>query len=494
MAQLCVTVTAPTLAELRARRDAAAREADMVELRLDTVADPDPDGALAGRTGPVIVTCRASWEGGHFRGSEAERLRLLERAWRAGADFVDIEWQAWSRAPWIGETGGERLVVSHHDFSGVPDDLQARYSAMAATGAAVVKLAVTARALRDCVRLLDLLPPERRRHVLVGMGAAGLVPRLLPDRFGSAWTYAGDGVVPGQVPAGRMREEFRFGEVSVGAALYGLAANPAGHSVSPAMHNAAFRAAGLDAVYVPLQAVDAADLFAFADAFGLAGASVTVPFKVDVLPYCTPDAVAREVGAVNTLRRTASGWEGFNTDVAGLLAPLAGRVELAGLRATILGAGGAARAAAIALRRAGAAVTIAARRPEQAHAVAADTGTAAGPLPPPPGSWDLLVNATPVGMYPAVDQTPLPDGPFDGRLVYDLVYNPPETRLLREARAAGCATLGGLDMLVAQAVEQFRIWTGRTPDASVMRAAAERRLAAFSAAPAVAASSPGSPS
>src|SRR5690606_29224066 len=230
MAQLCVTVTAPTLAELRARRDAAAREADMVELRLDTVADPDPDGALAGRTGPVIVTCRASWEGGHFRGSEAERLRLLERAWRAGADFVDIEWQAWSRAPWIGETGGERLVVSHHDFSGVPDDLQARYSAMAATGAAVVKLAVTARALRDCVRLLDLLPPERRRHVLVGMGAAGLVPRLLPDRFGSAWPYAGDGVAPGQVPDGRMREEFRFGEVSVGAALYGLAANPAGHS------------------------------------------------------------------------------------------------------------------------------------------------------------------------------------------------------------------------------------------------------------------------
>jgi len=494
MAHLCVTVTAPTLADLRARRDAAAREADLVELRLDTVADPDPEGALAGRTGPVIVTCRAPWEGGQFRGSEEERLRLLERAWRASADFVDVEWLAWTRAPWIGETRGERIVVSHHDFDGVPGDLPDRHAAMAATGAAVVKLAVTARALRDCVPLLALQPPAGRRQVLIAMGAAGLVTRLLPDRFASAWSYAGDGVAPGQVPAGRMRDEFRFGEVGAGVTLYGLAANPAGHSVSPAMHNAAFRAAGLDAVYVPLQAADAADLFAFAEAVDLAGASVTVPFKVDVLPYCMPDEVAREVGAVNTLRRAGQSWEGFNTDLAGLLAPLAPRVELAGLRATVLGAGGAARAAAIALRRAGASVTIAARRADRARAVAGEVGVAAGPLPPAPGSWDLLVNATSAGMYPAVDETPLPGAHLDGQLVYDLVYNPPETRLLREARAAGCATLGGLDMLVAQAVEQFRIWTGRAPDPSVMRAAAERRLAAFSAAPQVAAPSPGSPS
>ena len=489
MALLCITVTAPTLGELRARRDAAAREADLVELRLDTVADPDVDGALAGRTGPVVVTCRPAWEGGQFRGSEEERLGLLRRAWQASADFVDVEWQAWTRAPWIAAAGGDRLIVSHHDFAGVPADLADRHAAMCATGAAVVKLAVTAGGLGDCVPLLALRPPEGRRHVLIAMGAPGLVTRLLPGRFGSAWTYAGDGVAPGQVPAARMREEFRFGGIGPDAALYGLVANPVGHSVSPAMHNAAFRTAGIDAVYVPLQARDASDLFAFAEPFRLAGASVTVPFKVDVLPFCAPDPVAAAVGAVNTLRRSAAGWEGFNTDVAGLLAPLAGRLDTSGLRATVLGAGGAARAAAVALRRAGARVTISARREARARAVAEATGVDAAPLPPAPGSWDLLVNATAAGMHPDVDGTPLPGARFDGRLVYDLVYNPPETRLLREARAAGCDTLGGLDMLVAQALEQFRLWTGRTVDPAVMRAAAARRLAAFHTPPAPAATS-----
>ncbi len=487
MALLCATVTAPTIALLRDRRDAAAREADLVELRLDTVSDPDVPAALAGRTGPVIVTCRAPWEGGHFRGSEEERLRLLGDAWRLSADFVDIEWTAWDRASWAADTRGERVIVSHHDFEGVPLDLRGRFAAMASTGAAVVKLAITANALADCMSFAGL-HAAGQRHVLLAMGAPGLITRLLPDRFGSAWTYAGDGVAPGQVPLSRLRDEFRFGEVSASAQLYGLAGNPIGHSVSPAMHNAAFRDARLDAVYIPLQARDAADLLAFADDFALQGASVTVPFKVDLLPHCRADALARDVGAVNTLVRGADGWQGFNTDVAGILEPLSGRMDLASVRATVLGSGGAARGAAFALKRAGAQVTICARRAEAASAVAAATGTQPWTMPPAAGSWDLLVNATSAGMYPGVDETPWPDARFDGHLVYDLVYNPPETRLLREARAAGCATLGGLEMLVAQAAAQFELWTGQVPSSDLMLEAARARLAAFTALPAPASS------
>jgi shikimate dehydrogenase len=179
---------------------------------------------------------------------------------------------------------------------------------------------------------------------------------------------------------------------------------------------------------------------------------------------------------VNTLRRRSTGWSGCNTDIAGFLAPLTTVMPLQGVRATVLGAGGAARAVVEAMSSAGALVTIAARRGSQADAVARMTGTASCTWPPAPGSWDVLVNATPVGTSPDVEASPLPDGPFTGKLVYDLVYNPPETQLLAGARRAGCRTLGGLDMLIAQAQRQFEWWTGVRPPDRVMRDAAMQAL------------------
>lgn len=473
---LCAVITAETTAQLRAGRDAATT-ADLVELRLDTVRDPDVSAALAGRRGPVIVTCRARWEGGFFDGSEDERLRLLEQAWQQGAEFVDLEFAARDRAPWA--ASGVRVIVSYHDFEGIPDDLAARHRAMAASGAAVVKLAVTPRRLSDCARLLPLAVDAPQRQVVLAMGAAGMSTRLLPGRFGTAWTYAGEQVAPGQVSLDRMRGEFRFGEISHDAELYGLVANPVGHSVSPAMHNAAHRALGRDALYIPLQADSVEDLMAFADAFDLRGASVTVPFKVGVLSHCSPTARASRAGAVNTLIRDGGTWIGDNTDMGGLLAPLDGRIRLSSARVVVLGAGGAARAAAAALVDAGARVTVSARRPEQAAEVAELAGCAFAPMPPAPGSWDLLVNASSAGMHPRVDETPWSDARFDGALVYDLVYNPRETRLLREARQAGCGTLDGLPMLVAQAEQQFTLWTGTPPPPGVMLRAAEARLLDF---------------
>jgi shikimate dehydrogenase len=210
----------------------------------------------------------------------------------------------------------------------------------------------------------------------------------------------------------------------------------------------------------------------------LRGASVTAPFKVQAFELATSvDAEGRQAEAVNTLRRVDGCWEGRNTDAAGFMAPLVARGEaLGGLRATVLGAGGAARSVAMALRQAGANVTIVARRHAQAAAVAARADAHAAVWPPPPGSWDLLVNATPLGTSPEVDQSPLPPGQLDGRLVYDLVYNPPRTQLLVDAVRRGCDVIGGLDMLVAQAAAQFRWWTGADPPEIAMRQAALARL------------------
>jgi 3-dehydroquinate dehydratase / shikimate dehydrogenase len=479
---LCVTVTAPTTAELRRRRDAIV-EADLVELRLDSVRDPDVAGALEGRRHRVIVTCRPVWEGGGFAGSEDERRAFLAGALAQGAEFVDVEWRA-QFDTLLSSTAGRRVIVSAHDFEGVPADLAERVTAMRATGAEVVKVAVTTARLSDCVPLLEAghrLGGDGRL-VLLGMGEAGIATRVLPGRFGSAWTYAGDLAAVGQVTVSTLLDEFRFRSLTDATEVYGLTGAPIAHSVSPAMHNAAFAAAGLDAVYLPFRAASADDFMAFGRAIGLKGASVTVPFKVGVFDRVdeVSDA-ARRIGAINTVKVIRERWVGANTDVTGFTEPLRGRLSLPGARAAVLGAGGAARAVVLALASAGASITIHAREADipEAHRIAAPVDARVAPWRPTPGSWDLLVNCTPIGMYPNADQTPVAAEDLTGRFVYDLVYNPPSTRLLLDAAAQGCETIGGLEMLVSQAVEQFQWWTGVRPDAAVMRAAAEARLKGF---------------
>jgi shikimate dehydrogenase len=232
-----------------------------------------------------------------------------------------------------------------------------------------------------------------------------------------------------------------------------------------------------------LPAADVDDFLAFAGAIGLQGASVTIPYKVPLMARTSgQDETVRRVGALNTLRRDGSGWSARNTDVAGFLRPLLERgIRLADARVSLLGAGGSARAVAMGLTNLRARVTIHARDSRKASAVAEEVGAAVGDWPPESGAWDLLVNCTPVGMHPVTDRAPVAFTSGPPGVVYDLIYNPPLTRLLREAQQAGHRTIGGLDMLVAQAEEQFEWWTGQRPPAGVMEAAARARLAEFNA-------------
>ena len=462
------------MAELLAQREAASG-ADMVELRLDFVRDLDVAAALAGCRTPVLATCRAAWEGGRFEGSETDRLAVLRQAWDLGAAFVDVEASA-DCGPLLAHTGGRRVVLSWHDFEETPADLEARAARMCGAGAEVVKIAVTARRLTDVVRLAGVTGDHPA--VLLAMGTPGLPSRLLPGRLGSQWTYAGDGVAPGQIALARLRHEFGVQHVTPATQLYGLLGRPVSHSISPAMHNAAFRTAGLDAIYLPLEAADFADFLAFADAFAVRGVSVTAPYKIDAFAHAADvDEDGRDAQSVNTLLRTPLGWAARNTDLEGFTAPLRAAGSFGGRAAAVLGAGGAARTVARGLRAEGMRVTVHARRAAQAEALAESSQVAAARFPPPAASWDVLVNATPVGTAPDVDASPMAGLPLDGALVYDLVYNPAETRLMRDAAAAGCRTIGGLDMLVAQAEAQFTWWTGRRPLPGVMREAATRRLA-----------------
>jgi 3-dehydroquinate dehydratase/shikimate dehydrogenase len=476
--QLCVTVTAGTTAELRRRRDAIA-DADMVELRLDSVADPDAAGALADRRRPVIVTCRPVWEGGRFAGSEEDRKRLLADAIAGGAEYVDIEWRA-GFDDLIARAASERVVLSNHDFTGVPPDLESRLRAMRCTGVKTIKLAVQTSRLSDCVRLRDLAAAagDSGTLVVIGMGDHGFATRAMPGRFGSAWTYAGALRAVGQVSAQSILDDYRFRSIGPATRLYGVVGGSISHSVSPAMHNASFGALGIDAVYLPLPAVSADDFVSFGRAFGISGASVTIPHKVALFDRVDEvDPVARSIGAINTIRASDGRWIGGNTDASGFLQPLDEHAVPRNVRAAVLGAGGAARAVAVALAARGCPVRLHARTRARAEQVAAVASADVGAWPPESGSWDLLVNCTPIGQHPHADETPVPMGQLTGRYVYDLVYNPSTTRLLREAAAAGCETIGGLEMLVAQAREQFQWWTGAKAPAAVMRDAALKRLA-----------------
>jgi 3-dehydroquinate dehydratase / shikimate dehydrogenase len=475
---VCATVTGRTMAALRARRDAAAGAgADLVEVRIDSVDRPDIDGAIGGRTLPVVVTCRRPDDGGWFAGDEQARRALLTTALDRGAEYVDLEWGR-GFDDVVRERRGRNIVLSLHDFTGCPSDLDARVDAMAALEPAVIKVAVTVSRLADCARLSGIAARcAGRRLAVIAMGEAGIATRVLPARFGSCWTYAGEGVAPGQVDLERLHGEFRFRRIGPDTALYGIAGRPVAHSLSPAMHNAAFEQLGIDAAYVPLAAADIADLFEGAAALGVAGASITAPFKVDAMQgLASIDEDARLTGAVNTLVKVAGGWRGYNTDLEGFLAGCEG-LALRGRRVAVLGTGGAARAVALAARREGAAVVCYGRDRARAEALGAELGVGAGLRPVEAGSWDVLVNATPVGTLPEADQSAFPESTYDGEAAYDLVYNPTRTRFLREAAACGCRTIGGLDMLVAQAARQIELWTGLRPDRGPMRAAAEWTLA-----------------
>jgi 3-dehydroquinate dehydratase/shikimate dehydrogenase len=297
---------------------------------------------------------------------------------------------------------------------------------------------------------------------------------VLAARFRSRWTYAGDEVAPGQLPASRLLQEYRFRRVRADGAVYGLLGHPVTRSLSPAMHNAGFAALGLNAAYVPFDTRSLDQLRDVAAALDVRGFSVTIPFKEQVMPLLdeiAPGAAA--AGAVNTIAVRDGRWVGLNTDAEGFLEPLHQRgVRIRGARAMILGAGGAARAVAVALRAQGAAVAISARRQDAAEAVAKDVDVEPAAWPPAAGSWDLLINATPVGSR-AVPGIPV-DIALDGRVVYDLVYDPSQTELIRRAEQAGCEVIGGLDMLIAQAERQFEIWTGQRPPHGLFAAASAR--------------------
>jgi shikimate dehydrogenase len=253
--------------------------------------------------------------------------------------------------------------------------------------------------------------------------------------------------------------------------LYGVVGWPIGHSLSPAMHNVAFAAAGINAVYLAFAARDIGAVIAGARALGIRGLSVTIPHKEAVIPHLDEiDDLAAKIGAVNTVVNHEGRLVGYNTDALGALTALEEKISLAGKKCVIVGAGGAARAIGFALRERVAAISVANRSPERGRDLATSLGCAFIPLEELDRvAVDLLIQTTPVGMTPHRDECPVPESALRaGMAVMDIIYNPLQTRLLAMAKSRGCVTVNGLSMFVHQGAEQFRLWTNLNPPVEAM--------------------------
>jgi 3-dehydroquinate dehydratase / shikimate dehydrogenase len=481
MTQICVPLIEEQTTGIIDRMVDLSEQADLFEVRADYVRDLDLLTILRARTKPLILTCRSASEGGRFPDDEPRRRLILLEAAKRGYDYVDVEYHSQLHDVMV-EKAGNGLIVSHHDLRGTPENLQGLYDRMCVAGADIVKIVTTPHSIADAARLIAFAervslaggPPL----VALAMGPLGLLTRLLAGRSDAPFTFASAAVgaesAPGQIPLRAMQQTFRVREIGRQTRVYGILGRGIAHSLSPIIHNNSFELRDVDAVYVPLEAEALEPFIQSLPALRLSGFSVTAPYKVEIVPYLTKvDELAALCGSVNTVVVKEDGLHGSSTDGQGVLAPLKKRIDVTGKNVVIVGAGGAARAAAFALHLAGAFVTLLARNPEKAAAVALEVGCGSAELASIADQrWDVLINATPIGGIATVHETPVPPELHRrGSVVFDMVYVPQDTRLLREARAAGCQTIGGLEMLLAQAEGQFEAWTGTPAPADAMREA-----------------------
>jgi 3-dehydroquinate dehydratase/shikimate dehydrogenase len=488
MTKIIASVSAPTTEEMiRAMRE-STDGADIIELRVDALRAPDLERLRAENDKPLILTCRSSAEGGLFRGTEEERLSLLGRAFDLGFDYVDVEMAAWTEKL-ERKTFRPKLILSRHLYKECPNNLEEIVRQGTEMGADVVKLAIRASSLDDGLRLFEAGAPARDRgvgYIPVSMGPAGMSSRILGPRWRVEFTYASarglPATGPGQVDLEELLTTYRFRSIGRDTRVYGLVGCPAADSLSPAMHNALFERLGVDAVYVPFEEDDLETFLGAARTVGVDGLSVTRPHKEAIRSHLEDvDDLVRRVGAVNTVSIRDGRWKGWNTDVEGVVEPIAKRTEIEGKMAVVLGAGGAARAAAMGLADNGAHLVVLSRRLEQAHNLAGVWGAKSGPLDALEQlDWDILVNATPVGGGDSCGELPTTISRVkSGSVVLDMVYSPEKTALLEKAREAGAQVISGIEMLAAQAVGQAEIWTGIRPDLGFLeeaaRAAAGRR-------------------
>ena len=489
MSKICVSVGRTRHRAMRQVHEAlGAAGAELVELRVDWLKSAvNFDYLLKDRPTPVVVTCRRLKEFGKFRGTEEERMALLRQAIVAGAEYVDLEDDIAGRIPRYGDC---KRIVSYHDLDKTPEDLGSVHGRLAKLDPDIIKLATMANTPSDAVRMLQLVEKATVPTVGFCMGDAGLFSRILCGRYGSPLTYATFSeerqLAPGQLTFVDMRKTYRYEKISKRTAVFGVVGDPVSHSHSPVIHNAAFRSDNLNAVYVPflVPADSFSETMKAFEWLGVDGYSVTIPHKELAARWTRYRSKSvEESGASNTLYRNERGrWAAENTDLTAAISvireALGPRESLSGKAVLLLGAGGVSKAIGLGLARAGAAVTVTNRTKARGKELARSLGCKFVP-------WenratvlaDIVINGTRLGMSPDVDETPMPEHWLrESSLVFDTVYNPENTLLLKDARRRGCETASGLEMFVRQAAEQYECFVKQPAPVEVIRESLRRAI------------------
>jgi 3-dehydroquinate dehydratase/shikimate dehydrogenase len=522
---LCISVTANSVTGcLEQISKAAMQGVDIVELRLDylTAAAEGEEGvsgthrlvhACAEKGMQTIATYRPKWEGGNYEGEETFRLKTLLEAAQAGADYVDLEYKLGAEAirnfkASIQAPASCGVIVSDHDYERTPPTsalLDLASSMREECEADVVKIATTATCTKDAFRMLQLARDFGPRTIALAMGEEGLPSRLLAPKYGAFLTFgaltAGSESAPGQPSLSDMTQVYRLKSQGEGTKVFGVIGDPIKHSMSPVIHNAAFEALGVDAVYLPFKVTDIEDYMQTFVEYGLSGCSITIPHKEKVATFCSEvDEVAGKIGAINTIVAAAAVEEATtrpllqasNTDwVAAISAienGLGGEGSLNKKQVCILGSGGTARALAFGALARGATVTIANRTLSKAQSLAKELGCTARSLEDLEANCEdgdeevaagsVLINTTSVGMSPNVDKAAVSEAVVKRyALVFDAIYNPLQTKLLQMAESQGKIAVSGVEMFIGQAAEQFKQFTGGlNPPVELMREKVMERL------------------
>lgn len=480
---LCVTIGrtkhSNTIADYQRAADQGAK---LVEMRLDYIGrSVDLRRLLAVRPCPLLITCRRREDGGRWEKTEEERQMLLRSAIASGVDYVDLEEDIAAKIPRYGKT---KRIISLHNFEYTPGDLEDVHERLAKLDADIVKMATMANSFADTIRMLRLMEHAKVPTIAICMSDVGMATRILSLRYGAPFTYtAMDSerkIAPGMIPWKTMRELYRPEAITETTKLFGVVADPVAHSLSPLLHNTAFAADNLDCRYLPFR-IPPGDLklfMAWCQENGIGGLSVTIPHKEAMLDHIQQaEQAVNGIGALNTVVFRDGEAAGYNTDYRAAMELIMDRVgadnpdALKGRGVLILGAGGVSRAIAFGLRQRGALVAISSRTQDRSEKLARDVGGRALP-------WNarydirpgILINGTPIGMHPEVDESPYAkEKLFESMLVFDTVYNPEQTLLVKDARHAGCQVITGVEMFIRQAAYQYKLFTGRTPDAELMR-------------------------
>ena len=475
--RVCVAVVGEDPNKIIDRAESLVRDNSFMEFRLDYMASP-----LAGLPklkhfldmhpeATVIATCRRAVNGGKFKGSASAQLEVLTKAASVGFQLVDIELQS-AEILKAGELAELKdrvgVILSFHDFKATKK-LEDSFTEMKRYPADFYKVVSTATTLHDNVQMMKFVQAHSAQYEMVGlcMGEQGIISRVLGVRAGSIFTFGaalrGEETAPGQVMASELRDTYRIEMVDAATQVYGVAGDPVAHSFSPIMMNAAFRRETVNAVYLALHAKTLKDLLTCVQEIPIRGLSITMPYKQQIVEVLSnSDDLTRQIGACNTVVRGQDGkLYGFNTDVAGVVVPLEQRMALPGAKILIVGAGGVARAAAFGLKNKGAEVFITNRTAEKGQALARQSKTKyMKRADVAKSSFDVIINATPLGMG-ANRQSPLEDKELNTKYVFDLVYSPAETKLMKMAKAKNIQIIPGLEMFVQQGARQFEIWAGK---------------------------------